>query len=60
MVLGTAISPAFLGYLIDYGVHFQTIIWGMLAYIVLAWLVAQPVLRKLDTAQYESEKAIRS
>jgi hypothetical protein len=47
MVLGTAISPALLGYLIDHGVHFQVIIWGMFGYICLGWLVAQIVLRKL-------------
>ena len=51
MVLGTAISPALLGYLIDFGVHFQTIIWGMLGYLVLAWLVAQPVLSGLILRQ---------
>ena len=48
MVLGTAISPALLGYLIDFGVHFQLIIWGMLGYLVIAWLIAQPVLAKLS------------
>lgn len=47
MVLGTAVSPALLGYLIDHGVHFQAIIWGMFSYICIAWLVAQIVLRKL-------------
>lgn len=47
MVLGTAVSPALLGYLIDHGVHFQVIIWGMFGYICLAWVVAQIVLRKL-------------
>lgn len=51
MVLGTAISPALLGYLIDFGVHFHTIIWGMLGYLVLAWLVAQPVLSGLILRQ---------
>lgn len=47
MVLGTAISPVLLGYLIDFGVHFQAIIWGMLAYLCMAWLIAQVVLVEL-------------
>lgn len=51
MVFGTALSPALLGYLIDMGVHFHSIIWGMLGYIVLSWTLAQPVLRNHCVAQ---------
>jgi hypothetical protein len=54
MVFGTAISPALLGYLIDYGVHFQVIIWGMLAYLCVAWVVAQVVLVELGREQQVS------
>jgi len=48
MVLGTAIAPALLGYLIDFGVHFDVVLAGMLIYIILAWLLAQVVLVGLD------------
>jgi len=48
MVLGTAIAPALLGYLIDFGVHFDAVLAGMLIYIILAWLLAQVVLVGLD------------
>lgn len=51
MVLGTAVSPALLGYLIDYGMHFQTLIWGMLGYLLFAWLVAQPVLVEMSAGE---------
>jgi len=44
MVLSTGIAPAVLGYLIEFDVHFESILLGMFAYLVIAWVLAQTVL----------------
>lgn len=40
MVFSTGIAPALLGLVIDLGVHFVTILAGMLAFMVFGWALA--------------------
>ncbi|MBE0439647.1 MAG: MFS transporter [Gammaproteobacteria bacterium] len=51
LVFSTGICPALLGYLLDVNVHFQTILWGMLVFVVIAWLMAQVPIKQ---AQHDS------
>ncbi|KKM64320.1 hypothetical protein LCGC14_1502570 [marine sediment metagenome] len=53
MVFSTGIAPAFLGFMIDAGVRFQSILLGMLCFLVIAWLLAQGPIR----AAHESQNA---
>jgi len=53
MVFSTGIAPAFLGFMIDAGVRFQSILLGMLCFLVIAWLLAQAPIR----AAHESQNA---
>lgn len=46
LVFSTGIAPAFLGYMIDAGVRFQSILIGMLVFLVFAWLLAQSPIRE--------------
>lgn len=46
LVFSTGICPALLGYLLDVNVHFQTILWGMLVFVIIAWLMAQVPIKQ--------------
>jgi len=46
LVFSTGICPALLGFLLDANVHFQTILFGMLVFVLLAWLMAQVPIRQ--------------
>lgn len=46
LVFSTGITPAVLGFLLDADVSFQNILFGMLAFLVLAWLLAQAPIRQ--------------
>ncbi|UTW12052.1 hypothetical protein [Marinobacterium rhizophilum] len=50
MVFSTGIAPALLGFLIDPGIGFQTILAGALAAVLLAWLLALKPLSQQATA----------
>lgn len=51
MVFSTGIAPAFLGFMIDAGVHFQSILLGMLCFLVIAWLLAQGPIQSAHESQ---------
>ncbi|MDR5899222.1 MFS transporter [Halomonas vilamensis] len=51
MVFSTGIAPAVLGVLLGAGVTFEVILTGMFAFIIVGWLLAQPVLRVAKTAE---------
>ncbi len=53
MVFSTGLAPAVLGFLIDDGVSFAAILLGMLAFMLLGWLVAQNQIRL--AARYTAE-----
>ncbi len=46
LVFSTGICPALLGYLLDVNVHFQSILFGMLVFVIIAWLMAQVPIRQ--------------
>lgn len=46
LVFSTGIAPAFLGFMIDAGVTFQSILLGMLTFLVIAWILAQGPIRE--------------
>jgi len=46
LVFSTGIAPAFLGFMIDAGVTFQSILLGMLTFLVIAWVLAQGPIRE--------------
>jgi predicted MFS family arabinose efflux permease len=46
LVFSTGLAPAFLGYMLDAGVRFQSILIGMLVILVIAWLMAQGPIRE--------------
>lgn len=46
LVFSTGICPALLGFLLDAHVHFQSILFGMLIFVVIAWLMAQIPIRQ--------------
>ena len=41
LVFSTGICPALLGFLLDANVPFQNILFGMLVFVIIAWLMAQ-------------------
>ncbi|MGS2744547.1 MFS transporter [Halomonas sp. LS-001] len=47
MVFSTGIAPAVLGVVLGAGIGFETILAGMLVFIIASWLLAQPVLREV-------------
>jgi len=47
LVFSTGICPALLGLLLDANVHFQNILFGMLAFVIIAWLMAQVPIRQV-------------
>ncbi len=49
MVFSTGLAPAVLGIALDLGSGFTAILAGMLAFLVLAWWLAQGVLGRLKT-----------
>ena len=49
MVFSTGLAPAVLGIALDLGTGFTAILAGMLAFLVLAWWLAQGVLGRLKT-----------
>lgn len=51
LVFSTGIAPAFLGYMIDAGVGFENILLGMLAFLILAWIMAQAPIREAHASQ---------
>jgi DHA1 family purine base/nucleoside efflux pump-like MFS transporter len=46
LVFSTGICPALLGFLLDADVHFQYILFGMLVFVIIAWLMAQMPIRQ--------------
>jgi len=46
LVFSTGITPALLGFLMDQGIRFQTILIGMFVYLLIAWLLAQSPIRQ--------------
>jgi MFS family permease len=46
LVFSTGICPALLGFLLDANVHFQHILFGMLVFVIIAWLMAQMPIRQ--------------
>jgi len=46
LVFSTGICPALLGFLLDANVHFQSILIGMLVFVIIAWLMAQIPIRQ--------------
>lgn len=46
LVFSTGIAPAFLGFMIDAGVAFQSILLGMLAFLIIAWILAQVPIKE--------------
>ncbi|WP_417500010.1 MFS transporter [Methylophaga sp.] len=46
LVFSTGIAPAFLGFMIDAGVAFQSILLGMLAFLIIAWILAQGPIKE--------------
>lgn len=48
MVFSTGIAPAILGVALGAGIGFNAVLIAMLAFLILAWLLAQPVLRMAD------------
>lgn len=46
LVFSTGIAPAFLGFMIDASVTFQSILLGMLTFLVIAWVLAQGPIRE--------------
>lgn len=46
LVFSTGIAPAFLGFMIDAEVRFQSILYGMLIFLVITWLLAQSPIRE--------------
>lgn len=46
LVFSTGLAPAFLGFMIDAGVQFQSILLGMLAFLVITWIMAQGPIRE--------------
>lgn len=56
LVFSTGICPFFLGLLLDTNVHFQYILFGMLAYVIVAWLLAQAPIREAHHAVQAQEQ----
>jgi MFS family permease len=48
LVFSTGICPALLGFLLDADVHFQYILFGMLMFVIIAWLMAQIPIQQLN------------
>lgn len=46
LVFSTGICPALLGFLLDANIHFQSILFGMFIFVVMAWLIAQIPIRQ--------------
>ncbi|MCX4188596.1 MFS transporter [Methylophaga sp. OBS4] len=46
LVFSTGLAPAFLGFMIDAGVQFQSILIGMLVFLIAAWLLALSPIRE--------------
>ena len=46
LVFSTGIAPAFLGFMIDADVSFQSILLGMLTFLVIAWILAQGPIKE--------------
>jgi len=45
LVFSTGICPALLGFLLDADVNFQHILFGLLIFVIMAWLMAQMPIR---------------
>ena len=50
LVFSTGIAPAFLGFMIDAGVQFQSILFGMLVFLIVTWVLAQSPIREAHTS----------
>jgi len=46
LVFSTGICPALLGYLLDVNIHFQYILFGMLAFVIIAVALAQAPIKQ--------------
>lgn len=46
LVFSTGLAPAFLGFMIDAGVQYQSILLGMLVFLVITWVMAQGPIRE--------------
>lgn len=46
LVFSTGLAPAFLGFMIDAGVQYQSILLGMLVFLVITWIMAQGPIRE--------------
>lgn len=46
LVFSTGLAPAFLGFMIDAGVKFQSILIGMLVLLIVFWIMAQAPIRE--------------
>ncbi|RKZ92953.1 MAG: MFS transporter [Gammaproteobacteria bacterium] len=46
LVFSTGITPALLGFSLDLGVHFQSILISMLLFLIIAWLLAQAPIQQ--------------
>ncbi|MCX4193287.1 MFS transporter [Methylophaga sp. OBS1] len=46
LVFSTGLAPAFLGFMIDAGVQYQSILIGMLVFLVITWVMAQGPIRE--------------
>jgi MFS transporter, DHA1 family, purine base/nucleoside efflux pump len=46
LVFSTGITPALLGFLLDVGIHFQSILIGMLVFLIISCLLAQTPIRQ--------------
>lgn len=48
LVFSTGICPALLGFLLDEDVQFQSILLGMLIFVIIAWMMAQIPIRQAN------------
>lgn len=53
LVFSTGLAPAFLGFMIDAGVQFQSILLGMLTFLVITWVMAQGPIREAHLSKTE-------
>jgi predicted MFS family arabinose efflux permease len=53
LVFSTGLAPAILGFMIDAGVRFQSILIGMLVLLIVFWLMAQSPIREAHNSPAE-------
>ena len=57
MVFSTGLAPAVLGFLIEGGVSFKSILLGMLVFMFLGWLLALAPIRQAEKISSHSEQS---